>query len=64
MDKPQHDVAALIAEVKALPNPDRCLLTHNEAELIRFCHRLGDALQHLAGTKQDGFEKATEGLMP
>ncbi|MBP2231795.1 hypothetical protein J2847_005114 [Azospirillum agricola] len=61
----RHDVPALLAEVDGLPNPDRCLLSHNERELILFCRRLGEALRaehDLAGWNRLG--KAAEGLMP
>lgn len=51
MDKPQHDVAALLAEADELPNPQKSLLTHNERELIELCQRLAAALR--ACTKKE-----------
>lgn len=45
MDKPQHDVAALLAEADELPNPQKSMLTHNERALIEFCQRLAAALR-------------------
>ncbi len=59
------DVAALLAEVGALPDPQRCLMTHNEQALIDFCHRLGAALRsRLPSADSDGLAEAMKGLMP
>lgn len=62
---PPPDVAALLTELDDLPNPARCLLTHNERELIDFCNRLGAALRsRFQPPEKDGLAEAMEGLMP
>lgn len=42
--RPEHPHAALLREVRELPDPRRNLLNHNERELIQLCNRLGEAL--------------------
>ena len=39
------DIAALLKEADELPDTERCLLTHNERVLIKFCRRLADAFR-------------------
>lgn len=39
------NILALLKEADELPKTDRCLLTHNERELIEFCNRLAFALR-------------------